>query len=307
MESLHVPLVLKAGESLAGRSFMLADDFVGAPSNAMIVVTGAGVSIRDVRLYGSASYQADATVGIRAQGAAGLTIERVSIDGMPQAGIFGFGCDDLVVRDVFLRHCFVGLNLTQQAPSHRVTVDRLTVMDTWGRDGGGDGMAMNQLRDSTVTDCIVTGTHYCGFKFTGAQHLMVSRCRGSTCMIQGLIGGTSGEPARDVLMEDCTFDKGLGRGLQTREMNCIQVSASVASLRVHRCILNGADQNGHGVQVATGSHVIAEDCVIRDFNGVRGTTPAHACDVVESAGSSINDNFALVNQFVDQQRILLKR
>jgi hypothetical protein len=45
-------------------------------------------------------------------------------------------------------------------------------------------------------------------------------------------------------------------------------------------------------------------CSFDGFNGMRGITPAHAAEVRE--GSSINDDFAAVNAFRNQQRILLR-
>jgi hypothetical protein len=113
------------------------------------------------------------------------------------------------------------------------------------------------------------------------------------------------EPARDVLIEDCVIDKGLSYAGAEFNDNCaMQVTYHVAQCRIHRCLLNSAGQNGHGIQVSE-SHAEIVGCTIRGFNGMRGSRPAHALDVAN--GSTVNSDFARVNRFDDQKRIRLDR
>ena len=130
-------------------------------------------------------------------------------------------------------------------------------------------------------------------------------------MVQGTAGTADvqwsihDEPARDVVIEDCVFDKGLGRGDTLFNVNCLQLSQNIESIEVRRCILNAAGKDGHGIQMSQNVVGDVRDCTFRGFNGVRGQNPAHALDLAWN--SSANGDFENVNDFVNQRRILLNR
>jgi hypothetical protein len=344
-EILERPIVLAHGEILQNRSYLLSPRFENSSANAIIVVGGDAVRIRNVRIVGPADWQArwnDArptarelpgvfgnSVGIRAHDVRDLTIERVSIEGLPRAAIAAWGLERAVIRDVQIRHCYHGINFGLNAASRWVRIERVRVSDLWGpppesansdpkannpsrsRPGawiGGDALALNSLRDSTLNDCMAVGEMFGAFKITNPLRVTVRGLRGSGFQVQGVAAGAEGDamvPARDVLIEDCLFDKGLGYGRDLDGANCVQFTNHVASARMRRCVLNAAGMNGHGIQVTTDAHVRIESCTIRGFNGTRGPNPAHALDLAH--GSSVNGDFAGINRFVDQQRILLDR
>jgi hypothetical protein len=270
------------------------------------------------------------TVGIRAHGVRDLRVERVSIEGLPREAIGGNGLDGALFRDVDIRHCYHGINFGVNAPSQRVTIERVSVGDLWGPppefahpDGkannpsrarlggwiGGDGFALNSLRDSVLRDCVKIGEGFASFKLTNAQRVTVLRLRGATLQLQGIAGGTAGaamQPAKDVIVQDCVFDKGLGYGGPNNSEGCgIQVTYHVGQASIQRCLVNAAGQGGHGIQVTSESHARIEACTIRGFNGKRGANPAHAIDV--GPDSSVNADVVSVNRFVDQARILRDR
>jgi hypothetical protein len=156
-------------------------------------------------------------------------------------------------------------------------------------------------------DCTTVGEMSGSFKLTNPQRVRIQRLRGANLVIHGTAGTADSEgklreePARDVVIEDCVFDKGLGRGASIASVNCIQISQDVDGVQIERCILNAAGQNGHAIQLSHNVHGRVVDCLIRGFNGVSGPDPAHAIDLV--GGSTVNDDFERVSRFVDQTRI----
>jgi hypothetical protein len=322
MERITTPIILADGGVLEGHDYEIASNFVTGPQNAVIQVQGDGVVIRDVRIFGPRDWPSEGwtrpnMMGVRADKRRGLHIERVQIDGLPNVGIVGTGLVDAVIRDCEIRHCYVGLNLPFSAGSvnERILIERIHVGDSWAapsaEGGPGDGMALNSLRDSQVIDCTVTGRHYGGAKATNAMNVLIRGYRGPSFQIQGRPAPPAGdeiEPARDILIEDCVFDAGLGH-VTGPVSKTVQFTYHVASARMHRCFLIASGSDGHGVQVAQEAHVQIECCM---FSGFNGTTPgatkeAYACDVVETQGALVNSNFAQVNSFVNQQRILQVR
>jgi hypothetical protein len=341
-EVLDEPIVLRNGETLANRVFLLSRQFRSQATNGIIVVNGHGVRIRDVRIVGPSSWDPRwndmrpaardlpgvfaNTSGIRIRNVRDVVVERVSIEGMPRAGISAFGVDGGLFRDITIRHCFSGINFTHDAPSHGVLFERVHTLNQWGPMGkvvkdasferpggwiGGDGLALNSLRDSTILDCTAVGEMFAAFKVTNPQRVRLAKLRGAGLMVQGTAGtlqrqwSIHKQPARDVVVEDCVFDKGLGRGRSLFEMNCLQLSQNVASIDIRRCVLNAAGQNGHGIQMTRSVHGRVMGCMIRGFNGVRGENPAHAVDL--AWGSSVNADFEHVNEFANQRRIRLDR
>ena len=325
MEYLTAPITLMAGESLIGRDFWLTPDFAAGTQNAVIVVAGDDVTIKDVRLFGPRDWPTSGwarpnLMGIRAESRARLLIERVQIEGLPAHGIYGYGWSDMLIRDVVLRHVFVGINSNHYAPSYNVLIERVHVSDTWGTDPaypsrvrpggcvGGDGMALNSLRASKIKECIVTGEVYVGFKLTNPQEVAITGCRGTSLMVQGVASGEAGNgmtPARDVLIEGCIFDQGLG--YDNESAGAMHITLHVASCHVHRNILNGAGRNGHAIKLTHDAHATIDCNVIRDFNGTEGAYDAHALDLVTSQGASANEDFVHVNRFVEQDLLVLVR
>lgn len=325
MELLSEPIILRDGETLECRDLEVAFDFPAGSQNAVIQVLGDGVTIRDVRLFGPRDWPAvwvrPNMMGIRAENRVDLTVERVHIEGMPRAGFAGHGLTRLRMRDFSARHVFVGVNLNPTAPSFNCLFERVRVWDTWSDDVrypsrvrpggfvGGDGMAMNSLRSSILSECVMSGELFASYKTTNPQGLIVKACRGTSYMVQGVPApplGNGFSPARDVLLEDCIFDQGLG--YDTESAGAVHLTLKIDGCRLHRCILVGAGRNGHGLKLtheAVG--IVVECCTINGFNGVEGKYAAHACDYVKSQGCSLNEDFALVNSFIDQQRILLVR
>jgi hypothetical protein len=341
VEVLEEPIVLGSGATLANRAFVLSKQFRCDTSNAVILVNGHDVRIRNVRIIGPSSWDPHwndlrpearevpglfgNTSGIHISNVRDVVVERVSIEGLPRAGISGFGIDGGLFREITIRHCFVGINLKPDAASQGLLFERVHTMNQWGPMGtakdaslerpggwiGGDGLALNSLRDSTLLDCTAVGEMFSAFKVTNPQRVRIARLRGTGLMVQGTAGVAEEqwtihrEPARDVVVEDCVFDKGLGRGKSLFEMNCLQLSQNIASIDIRRCVMNAAGQNGHAIQMSRNVLGRVSGCTIRGFNGKRGTNPAHAIDL--ALGSSVNADFERTNEFVNQQRIRLDR
>jgi hypothetical protein len=340
VEVLDAPLVLRAGDRLQDATLVLSDRFRGDSLNAIVRVEGDGVLIRNVRIIGSSVWdpawddlQPEArlgpgvfgnTNGIRIENVSDVIVARVAIEGLPRAAISGYGISGGLFRDISIRHCYAGINIRHDAPSQGLRLDRVHTLNQWGppasRDPsaerpegwiGGDGFALNSLRDSVIVDCTSSGEMFTSFKLTNPQRVVVRRLRGASLMVQGTAGTLGAqwaihdEPARDVVIEDCVFDKGLGRGQSLHDVNCVQLSQNIERVEVRRCFLNAAGKNGHGIQMTQDVIGQVRDCTIRGFNGVRGTNPAHALDLAWN--SRVNPDFERVNSFVDQHRILSDR
>jgi hypothetical protein len=338
-EILREPLVLRSGETLENRSFGVSEQFRNTPAGAIIVVAGDDVTIRNVRLIGPPAWdphwndRAPAvsqqlglfgkSVGIRAQNVRNLLVQAVSIEGVPGAAIFGHGLDHATFSDIRISHCYHGIQVKENAPNLFVTIRRVYVSDLWGpppefahEDGkagnpslsrlggwiGGDALALNTLQRSVVRDCVAVGEMFAGFKFVSSQQVTIANLRGPSLVIQGGIDGFP-EPARNTVVRDCVFDKGMGRGEPMKAMNCVQLSGQIDSILLERCLLDGAGMDGHGIQASGRIRLTARRCTIRGFNGVRGANPAFALHLAR--GGTVNSDFEHVNSFVDQKRIRL--
>ncbi|TMA31814.1 MAG: hypothetical protein E6J87_14690 [Deltaproteobacteria bacterium] len=172
---------------------------------------------------------------------------------------------------------------------------------------GSDGLVCHSLRDAVVRDCSTLGEQFASFKLVNPQRVEVSGLRGIQLMVQGtsdLAWKIDKEPSRDTFVRNCVFDKSLGSGEIADEGNGIQVSWNVLGLRIENCTLIASGHNGHGIQFAGDAHGTVVGCTFDGFNGTRGTNPAHAVEVLDR--SSVNEDFAVVNTFRNQRRILLR-
>jgi hypothetical protein len=318
-EILEEAIVLRSGESLVDRSFVLAEEFRDAGSHAVIVVAGDDVGVRNVRILGSDPWHPEGdeapslpgafgrTVGIRIENVRDVAVEQVSIEGFPGAAISGHGIAGGLFRDVTIRHCGGGIHLRHDSPNRSLRLERIHVEDLrQERPGGsaGEALALGALRDCVVIDCTAIGEMSAGFELTSPQRVRLRGLRGPTLAIRGsaeLAPDLHGEPARDVVIEDCFLDKGLGRGASIFDRSCLELSQNVESARVEDCLLNAAGQNGHAIELSGNAHGRVVGCTVRGFNGVRGPSPAHAIDL--SGGSTVNQDFERVNRFADQKRI----
>jgi hypothetical protein len=263
---------------------------------------------------------------IRLQKAPRVRIEGVTIEGFPGSGIDAFGLDDGVIRDVSVTRCFLGIITRHYAPSSGLLIERVQVRDLWGpgagkwpgtggppsqlRPGGfigGDGVVCESVRHAVVRDCTVLGEQFASFKLVNPQDTEVSGLRGIGLMVQGtsdLEWKIDKEPSRNTRVRNCTFDKSLGSGEVANEGNCIQVSWHVENLLIENCTLVAAGHNGHGIEFAVDAHGRVVGCTFDGFNGMRGNAPAHAVELFDH--SSVNDDFASVNTFRNQRRILMR-
>lgn len=272
------------------------------------------------------------TAGIRIEKVRDVELSQVDVEGFPRSGILGSRIDGGVFRDLRVHHCWAGLRLEPPGPNRHILVERVEAWDMWApADGtwngwpkrplpsrqrpggfiGGDGVVLNSLRDSVVADCSATGELYGAFKLTNPQRVEARGLRGTNLMVQGTAGNlkhqwdTHKTPSRDTRIHDCVFDKGLGWGACALGGNCLQISQNVESLLIEACTLKASGHDGHAIQLAHNAHARVVGCTIEGFNGVRGANPAHAVDLAH--GSTINADFAQVNRFIDQKRILLDR
>jgi len=301
-ELLEQSLVLQQGAVLRDRSFVLSSRFRGS---AAIVIAGSEVAVRDVRILGPGLAPADpegpAPVGIRVENVRDVAVDRVSIQGLPSSAILGQAIDGGLFRDVTIRDCRGGIRLGD-APSRGLRLERIYTESGAGAAGGA-ALSLAALRDSVVTDCCAVGEMSGSFELTNPQKVRIQGVRGASLRIQGTVEPPPGgdAPVRDVVIEDCLLDKGLGHGAALSARSCLELSQTVGSVRIERCILNAAAQNGHAIELSRNSHGRVVDCTIRGFNGVSGAIPSHAVDL--SGGSSVNDDFERVNHFVEQKRI----
>ena len=299
-ELLDQSLVLQQGAVLRDRSFVLSSRFRGS---AAIVVAGSEVAVRDVRILGPGLAPADpegpAPVGIRVENVRDVAVDRVSIQGLPNSAILGHGIDGGLFRDVMIRACRSGIRLGDAA-SRGLRLERI---HTESGGPAGEALSLGSLRDSVVADCRAVGEMSGSFELTNPQKVRIQGVRGASLRIQGTVERPPGgdAPVPDVVIEDCLLDKGLGHGAALSARSCLELSQTVGSVRIERCILNAAAQNGHAIELSRNSHGRVVDCTIRGFNGVSGAIPSHAVDL--SGGSSVNDDFERVNHFVEQKRI----
>lgn len=341
MEVLHAPILLQAGERLTGRRLWIAEDFAWNSWLAAVYIAGAGVVVEDVELYGASSwhprwnaYQEPAggppgipsgCVGIRAQGAPGLHVSGVHIEGFPSVAIDAFGVSDGVFSDVTVTRCFQGICLRQYQPNPRAQIRRCSIRDLWGPANGSwpgvdnlpsvvnpgasmgsDGIVVFKMSDGVISDCEILGEMFGGFKIVNPQRSQILRVRCPVAMVQGtsdLAWNIDKEPSRDTLMQDVVIDKSLGAGKAVQGGNGFQISWNVRSLAVRGCSFIAAGHDGHGVEQAGDCQASFQGCTFRGWNGVRGTDPAHALHLLD--GAKTNLDFQPLNQFVDQQRILL--
>lgn len=342
VEILHAPIVLRRGEVLENRRFLLSPAFVWSSVLAAVYTDATDVTIRNVHLVGGSSWQArwnayneptsagpgiaSGTCGIRLQGAARARVETVTIEGFPSSGIEGFGLDDAVIRDVHVARCFQGLKTDHSLRNPRVTIEWVHVRDLWGpapglwpgitsapsllRPGGytgANGFSLHSLRDSVVRNCTVLGEQSGSFKLVNSQRTELSGLQGVTFMIQGtsdLGWSIDPEPSIDTCLHSSYFDKALSQAGSHKSKNCIQASWHVQGLRIENCSLHGGSQNGHAIQFALDVHGEVRGTDIHAFNGQAGSGPAYALDLVDS--SSVNPDFLAANRFQDQQHYILQ-
>jgi hypothetical protein len=173
---------------------------------------------------------------------------------------------------------------------------------------GSDGMALHSLRDAVVRDSAVLGEQFASFKLVNPQSTEVSGLRGIQLMLQGtsdLAWKIDKEPSRNTVVRSCTLDKSLGSGALAETGNGMQISWHVKDLTIENCTLIAAGQGGHGIQFAVDVHGRITGCTFDGFNGKAGVTPSCALQLVD--GSTVNEDFAQVNTFVNQDRILLRK
>lgn len=339
-EILHAPIVLQAGQHLTGRRFWVADDFAWTSALAAIYVAGENVVIEDVELYGANSWNhrwdaytepaggppgiPSGLTGIRVQGAPNLRISRVHVEGFPRCGIEGFGLADGILEDITVTRCFQGISLAQYMPQPRLQIRRASIRDLWGpgpnkwpgvggwpskiRPGGfigSDGIVAFKLSDAAITDCEVLGEIYGGFKILNPQRTQVLRYRGPVGFLQGTSDQSwtiDKEPCRDTLIQDCTFDKSLGAGELVEKGNGFQCTWNVRSAAFRNCQFLSAGHDGHGFEAAGDCQPTFTGCTFQGWNGMRGTQPAYALNLID--GAKTNLDFQPMNHFVDQQRIV---
>jgi len=334
-EILREPIGLSSGQTLENRSFLLAQDFRW--NSWQSVVFGNQVEdvvIRNVTLLGSQVWQErwnqanegggppgihSAMSGIKLQGASRARIESCRIEGFPKFGIYVHGFQDGQIRDLQVRHCFQGIRLGNVAPNPRVRIEHIVVRDTWGpgaglwpgvagapsveRPGefiGSDGIAAEHLTDSLVLDFQVLGECYTAFKFSvGCKDLELVQLFGNCLQLDG---GTTGEGITGARFLACTLDKSLAVGAVSDQGQALQISNRV-QVKALRSLFRSDGHGGHGVQVH-GATADIRECTFSGFNGNAGITPAHAAQT--AAGGVLNEDFASVNRFTNQQRIWLR-
>ena len=341
-EVLRRPIVLAKGDVLEGKSFTLAPDFAWTQSMAAIYASGPGIVIRNVDVIGASEWQPrwdayrepvggpagipSGCAGIRMQRVPGAQVTGVTVTGFPGPGFTAFGLDDAFVRDVRVSHCFAGVVVEWYQRNHRVLVEDVHAEDLWGpgpgrwpriggapsrrRPGkwmGGDGLVLESLRASTVRNCTAVGEQFGSFKLVNPQDVQVSGLQGVNLMVQGtsdLDWKIDTVPAKNVRVSGSTLDKSLGTGEIVDAGNALQISWNVENILIENCVLRAAGHDGHGIQFAKYVHGRVVGCTIEGFNGRRGQSPAYAIEVTD--GSTVNDDFAKVNTFVDQHRIILR-
>lgn len=303
------------------------------------------VTIRNVRIEGSESWLPrwqdyhepkgtprtgipSEQSGIRLQTCRNITLDGLEIEGFPRFAITGFGLDDCVMRDIQVTRCRLGIATSHYQPSHRLLVEKVRVHDTWGPapglwpgiDGGipskvrpgtytgGNGIGLDTVREGVLRDCDVRGEHWRSYKLVNPQNLEAARLVGNGLMVQGTadeVWKIHKEPARDIRLRDCVFDKSLGTGKVREIGNGLQISWHVHGFDARGCKLDGDGQGGHGIQLAVDAHANVVDCTFEDFNGMRGGERCYAADVRE--GCTLNADFETRNTFVDQQRKAWRR
>jgi hypothetical protein len=336
-EILSAPIALTNGQVLENRCFVLSPDFAGKPWQSVLYGDHVrDITIRNVALIGwqgpwqtrwntfrdpAGNGISGGMAGIRIQTCENLTIDRVRVEGFPQAAIYVQGITDSLVRDVAVSRCFQGVTFGGHAPSARVRVERVFARDLWGpgpghwpsvgghpsglRPGGfigSDAVVGNQIRDFLFLDCVGVGEMYGAFKVAGGTRVEFHGMIGNTLMIDG---GTW--PSQEVLLRDCVLDKRLAFGDFTTGGQALQVSGSLGSVcRVERChFIAGAGIGGHGVQVyGPGSQATIVDSMFSGFNGKVGIGVAWAAHT--AAGGVLNDDFETVNHFTNQERLWLR-
>jgi hypothetical protein len=340
LEVLRKPIELAAGDVLADRRFLVAPDFAWNTKIAAIYGKGAGITIRNVELIGAHRWDRrwdrynepidgppgipSGCVGIRLQETPGLLLEDVSVRGFPGAGVSAYGIDEGTIRSIQVSDCFHGVVVEWYRPNRKVLIEGVEARDLWGpppgkwpdlggpkgarfENGyiGGDGLALASLGDSTVRNCTVLGEQFTSLKLVNPKGVVVSGITGIGMMVQGtsdLEWKIDREPARDVSIQDCRFDKSLGSGAIVDLGNAIQVSWNVERITIRRCTIRSAGHDGHAIEFAKNVRGRVEQCTIEGFNGMRSRVPAHAINVLDN--SSVNDDFATVNRFIDQRRLV---
>ena len=332
---LHRPLRLTPGTTIENTDFVVDDDFQWDEKLcALFGMETSDVTLRNVSIVGSDVWlerwnqeerpEESRTPGISSHMSAirilrgrRIVLENVSVRGFPKLGITCSGLRESSLRTLRIEQCRMGLHTYHAVPSYDCSFEDIEVRNTWAppvgypslrsprHSVGGGGVVLEGLRNATIRTVRVLEENS-GMKLVHPKDVTLSDMRTTTFMIQGDVDiNNPAEPCGNVTMNDCTVDKGLGRGMLVEQANCVQISYHVQNTRMRNCSFRGVGENGHGMQIVGHCDADIRGCTFEGFNGTRGGAPAYALELLDHA--SVNADFEAVNQFIDQQRILLDR
>ncbi len=340
---LTKPIRLGDGDALENVDLFVPEDFQWTTLSAAVYARGRDIRVRNVTLTTYADrwqphWNAEpsglggrgidpAMNGLLFDACTNLSIDGLEVAGFPRCGAMFYGTRTAQLRDLAGSDCFAIFCFMDSKGGNRgVDLQYLRARDTWGpgpgvtpgigghasarRPGGfigGDGLP-GYFEDSVLRDLDFSGELYGGFKIVMSRRVQIQRLRSNCFFIQGTqqrnvnVNGTT-EGSHHIQVEDLIVDKSLSSGDVSEIGNGIQISWHVSDVKVRNFSVSANGHDGHAIQLAGDCHADFEGGLISGFNGRRGNAPAYALELNDH--SSVNADFARVNRFENQQRLIL--
>jgi hypothetical protein len=340
---LSKPIHLGDGDALENVDLFVPEDFQWETVSAAVFARGRNIRVRNVTLttyadrwqpqwnadaYGTSRRGIDPSMcGLRFDACTNLAIDGLDVSGFPQCGAIFYGTRTALLRDLAGHDCFTIYGFMDFKGGNRgVDLQYLRARDTWGpgpgvkagvgghasakRPGqfmGGDGLP-GYFEDSLLRDLDFSGELYAGFKIVASRRVQIERLRTNCFFIQGTqqqhvnVNGTT-EGSHHITVEDLIVDKSISPGDVSERGNAVQISWHVSDLSVRNFGVRANGHGGHAIQLSGDCQAVFEGGLISGFNGKRGDNPAYALHLEDR--SSVNADFASVNRFENQQRLIL--
>ena len=342
-ELMKKPIVLGDGDALEDVELIVPEDFEWSTVSAAVFARGRNIRLRNVKLStfadrwlpqwnaqapGFGGRGIDASMaGLRCDSCTDLTVDGLEVSGFPSSGAIFYGTRTASLRELSGWDCFgIFVFMDANGGNQGIDLQYLRARDSWGpgpgvqqgvgghpsarRPGqfiGGDGLP-GYFEDSVLRDLDFSGELYAGFKIVMSRRVRIERLRTNCFFVQGTqqrhrnVNGTT-EGSHDIRVSDLIVDKSVATGDVTNLGNAIQISWNVAALTVQDFAVRANGQDGHAIQLSGDCQADFRGGVISGFNGKRGNGPAYALELNDH--SSVNADFARVNRFENQQRLIL--
>ena len=262
--------------------------------------------------------------GIMLARASGCTVRGVKVTGLPGVGVQLNGAILCSVSDIVTDRTFMGLRIGPEQLSANVTVDRVTVGDTWtalppsysgesqslkypGALTGGVAFIATNTTMLTARDVVkVWGSEGSGIKLNSARWAFVSDCDLPGLQVQGVwAGNPPGQTSHGIIVQDCAIARKRSyRESEPTEANGIHIHGGATMVVVKDTTIESDGGGGMGLWIDA-SEAAVTGCRFVAWNGGRGGRPGYAIAAVHGGTVTNLPTIEADNVFVNQERNVL--